>query len=151
MTTSLPALGTDRRKRSSNVACSIREKAKRGPFLCFPTKERFYFQESVTATLPLLTTQLATHKVVLLPQLLLLFPSPNSCCFSISTSLQAFALHFISSHSGPHSVHQGPDQRSLFQEGSQGDMSVVSHNSYSLPSSSILLVDFSWNCACLHN
>ena len=103
VTTSLPALGTDRRKRSSNVACSIREKAKRGPFLCFPTKEGFYFQESITATLPLLITQLATHKVVLLPQLLLLFPSPNSCCFSISTSLQASALHFISSHSCPHS------------------------------------------------
>ena len=63
-------------------------------------------------------------------------------------------LHYISF---PHTlvliltVHQGPDQRSLFQEGSQGDMSVVSHNSYSLPSSCILLVDFSWNCACLHN
>ena len=29
--------------------------------------------------------------------------SPNSCCFSSSISLQAFALHIISSHSRPHS------------------------------------------------
>ena len=73
VTTSLPALGTDRRKRSSSVAYSIREKAKRGPFLSFLPKEGFSFQESITATLPLLITQLATHKVALLLQLLLLF------------------------------------------------------------------------------
>ena len=153
VTTSLPALGTDRRKRSSNVACSIREKAKRGPFLCFPTKEGFYFQESILQLLSHYLSHSLLHTKW--------FYYHNCYCSSRPPTpavspflLPSRLLHYISF---PHTlvliltVHQGPDQRSLFQEGSQGDMSVVSHNSYSLPSSSILLVDFSWNCACLHN
>ena len=124
VTTSLKAaLGTDSRKRPSNVARRVRERAERGPFLRFPTKKGFYethytcspvthhtachsqsaFTTTTTTALPIIPRDPPEVSPILLPYRPLL-----------STSLPHTPVLILT-------VHQGPDPGSLFQEGSQGN------------------------------